>query len=276
MLNILVAYPYMKTGVIDELNKNQEHIRFLLDSGAFTAWKSGKPIEVADYISFVKNLPFKPWRYFTLDKIGDAKGSHENYLAQLDAGLNPIPIFTRGEDISMIDEYFKTSDVLGIGGLVGTEGNKGFVKGIMKIVGDRKVHWLGFNAKDYIAHYKPYTCDSSSWSAAVRFASVKLYDKNGKWYQVGKKDFMTKPKREILDLITSYGMDPRIMGQSNQWRNSGKGDCGLEVLTCRSWVRYQMDLRNKLGVEFFLACASEWQVRLMLDSYKYWKTKGIK
>jgi len=38
-----------------------------------------------------------------------------------------VPIFTRGEDPSVLDDYYKTSDVVGIGGLVGTQGNKGFV-----------------------------------------------------------------------------------------------------------------------------------------------------
>lgn len=276
MLNILVAYPYMKQSVIDEISQNKDDIRFLLDSGAFTAWKSGKPIQLADYISFLRSLPFEPWRYFTLDVIGNAEASFQNYQIMLKEGLKPIPVFTRGEDVKMIEEYYKTSDVLGIGGLVGTQGNKGFVKGIMEIIGDRKVHWLGFNAKDFIAHYKPYTCDSSSWSSAVRFASCKLYDRNGKWYHVGKKDFVSKPKKEIFDLIHSYGIDPRRLANASEWKNSGRGEYALEILTCRSWVRYQMDLRNKLGVEFFLACASNWQIKLMIESYKFWKQRGVR
>jgi hypothetical protein len=272
-LNILVAYPYLKPNVIAELEKNKQRVRFLLDSGAFTAWKSGKEIHVDEYCKFIESLPTKPWRYFTLDKIGDPEGSLKNYEIMLSRGFNPIPIFTRGEDIKMIDHYYKTSDVVGIGGLVGTQGNKGFVKGIMKIIGDRKAHWLGFNSKEFISHYKPYMCDSSSWSAAVRYASVKLYDKNGKWYHVTKKDFASKPPKHILDLISSYGIDPKRMGQAAQWKNSGRGDYALEVLGCRSWTRYQIDLKNKLDVNFFLACASNWQIKLMCDSHKFWEDR---
>lgn len=276
MLNILCAYPYMKQREIDGFVNAGDDVRFLLDSGAFTAWKSGKPIELNDYMNFIKGLPFKPWRYFALDKIGDAKGTLENYNIMLKNGLNPIPVFTRGEDISMIDEYYKTSDVIGIGGLVGTQGNKGFVKGLMKVIGDRKCHWLGFNAKAFIAHYKPYSCDSSSWAAALRFASVKLYKQNGEWLHVGKKDFITKPKKEIYDLIHSYGMDPRRLAHDSEWKNSGSGKNALELLTCRSWVKYQLDLRQKLGVEFFLATGTFQQTTLMIESYKYWTTKGLK
>ena len=155
-LNILVAYPYMKSGVINILHENSEKIDFLLDSGAFTAWKAGQSINVIDYINFIKSLPFTPWRFFNLDVIGDAKASDINHRAMMEHGLNPIPIFTRGDDISSIDEMYRHSDIVGIGGLVGTSGNKGFVKSVMKVVGDRKCHWLGFNAKEFIAHYKPY------------------------------------------------------------------------------------------------------------------------
>jgi hypothetical protein len=38
MINILVAYPYLKQDSINLLNNNKKDIRFLLDSGAFTAW----------------------------------------------------------------------------------------------------------------------------------------------------------------------------------------------------------------------------------------------
>jgi len=272
-LNILVAYPYMKNEVINELKKNKKDIRFLLDSGAFTAWKSGKAISIDEYCSFIEKLPIKPWRYFTLDVIGDPEKTLNNYNTMIDRGFKPIPIFTRGEDLSLIDEYYKTSDVVGLGGLVGTKGNKNFVKGIMEVIGDRKVHWLGFNTKAFISHYKPYMCDSSSWSSAVRYASVKLYQEKGKWFHVGKQDFIKKPKQEIIDLILSYGMNPRLMASKDQWKNSGKGDYGLEILTCRSWTKYQLDLFKNLGTHFFLACASGWQIRLMHESYNYWKGK---
>lgn len=263
----------MKTDVINILNDNQNNINFLLDSGAFTAWKAGKPILLDDYCRFIESLPFKPWRYFTLDVIGNPEASFKNYEIMLSRGFKPIPIFTRGEDPKMIDEYYKTSDVVGLGGLVGTQGNKGFVKGIMNVVNGRKVHWLGFNTKEFIEHFKPYTCDSSSWSAAVRYAACKLYIRNGEWIQVGKKDFMKKPSDKIIQTIYDYGIDVRRLSNANEWKNSGRGDYALELLTCRSWTKYQLELSLKLDVKFFLACASGWQIKLMKESFDYWRSK---
>lgn len=275
-LNILVAYPYMKPNVIRILQENQNKIDFLLDSGAFTAWKAGNEISVYDYISFIRGLPFTPWRYFNLDVIGDARASDRNHRVMMEHGLNPIPIFTRGDDISSLEEMYKHSDIIGLGGLVGTKGNKGFVKSIMNIIGDRKCHWLGFNPKDFIAHYKPYMCDSSSWSSAVRYASLKVYDRNGRWYNLNKQDFSTKPSDDVLRCISQYGVDPRRLAKEAEWKNSGRGEYALEIITCRSWVKYQIDIQNKLGVKFFLACASDWQVRLMLESFDYWNNEGRK
>ena len=261
----------MSAPMINILRENYSEIRFVLDSGAFTAWKTGKVIRLDDYCKLIESLPFKPWRYFSLDVIGDAEASLTNYQRMKARGFSPIPIFTRGEDIKMLDEYYKTSDVVGIGGLVGTKGNKGFVKGIMKAVGDRKVHWLGFNAKEFVSHYKPFMCDSSSFTSAFRFASAKIYEGNGKWHTVKKSTFKKKPESKILNLIRSHGVAPERLAYEAEWRNSNQeNEHAIETLTFRTWVKYQRDLTEKIGTHFFLACSVEGQIRLMLRAHKYW------
>ena len=260
----------MSDKVISILESNQDSIRFLLDSGAFTAWKANKEIKVEEYCDFIESLPFKPWRYFTLDVIGDAEGTEKNYQYMLDRGLKPVPIFTRGEDPAKIDMYYNTSDVVGIGGLVGTRGNKGFVKSIMKRVGDRKVHWLGFNAKEFLSYYKPYMCDSSSWLSAIRFASAQVYDKNGRWYSVKKSNFIDRPPKEMWDCIASYGIDPSRLSKNDEWLNPHDGSAAIEELTSKSWVKYQIDLFNKLNTNFFLSCATDWQLTILLQAYAHW------
>jgi hypothetical protein len=272
-LNILVAYPYMKTNVIQFLKEHESDIRFLLDSGAFTAWKANKTIHLDEYCSFIESLPIKPWRYFTLDVVGDPEGSLRNYNKMLERGFKPIPVFTRGEELSVLEEYYKTSDIVAIGGLVQTPKNKGFVKAMMKIIGKRKVHWLGFNSKEFVAHYKPFMCDSSSWSSALRFASANIYDKNGISYPVGKDDFKTLPQPTIARLLNLYEISFARLADPKQWKNSGSGRYVIEELTCKSWVRYQMDVREKLGTNFFLACASDCQVKLMHQAFQFWRSK---
>lgn len=250
-INILGPYPYMNKEIISLLQEFDSEIRFLLDSGAFTAWKSGKSIDVDDYCKFIETLPIKPWKYFTLDKIGDPEGSLKNYEIMLKRGFNPIPIFTRGEDINILDEYYKTSDIVGIGGLVGTQGNKGFVKAIMKIINKRKCHWLGFTNKNFVKYYKPYSCDSSSLMMANKFASIELFNKtNGEWIKLSKNDFKNKPKEEIIQLIESYKVNPKDLSISKNW--SG-GNSFSSYLSFRSHIRASICYKQKLDTYYFLA-----------------------
>lgn len=265
----------MKVDVVKVLAENQDSIRFLLDSGAFTAWKAGKPIGLDSYCKFIESLPFKPWRYFNLDVIGNGEASFKNYEIMRARGFNPVPIFTRGENISMLDEYYKTSDVVGIGGLVGTKGNKGFVKGIMRVVGDRKVHWLGFNSQEFISHYKPYMCDSSSWSSSFRYASACVYDRDGRWLRFTKKQLALRPDQKLIELISDHEILPSRLANDAEWSNGNREkEFAIETLTHRTWVKYQKDVFKKLGVNFFLACSTAGQVKLMARAYNFWEKRN--
>ncbi len=114
ILNVLVAYPYVKDGMIKEMTPliNSGHIRWLLDSGAFTAHNSGKDITLDEYCRFLDRLPVKPWRYFMLDVIGNPDATWNNYQKMLSRGYKPVPIFTYGSDLQLVDEYYKTSDYI--------------------------------------------------------------------------------------------------------------------------------------------------------------------
>jgi hypothetical protein len=272
-LRILVAYPYMKTELIKLLSTHKNDIEFLLDSGAFTAWKAGKEIDPQEYIKFIKSLPFKPWRYFNLDKIGDPEGSFRNYRLMLDNDLNPLPVFTRGENIEMLEEYYRTSDVVAIGGLVGTKGNKSFVKGMMEKVGDRRVHWLGFTSADFVNHYKPYMCDCSSWSYATRYGDLQLYMGNGRIQSIHRREFYKKPPQEIYDAIASYGVDPRRLAFNESWKSNNNL---VHDLVARSWVRRSLESELMLGTRLFLACASKDDVSTVLKFYKLEKERILK
>jgi hypothetical protein len=274
-LNLLVAYPYMTASIIKILAENQSRVRFLLDSGAFTAWKAGKPIAIDDYCRFIENLPIKPWRYFTLDVIGDPAGSLKNYEILIKRGFKPVPIFTRGESPSALDEYYKTSDVVGIGGLVGTQKNRGFVNGIMKHVGKRRVHWLGFTSTEYLKQYRPYMCDSSSWAGALIFASLKIYDKGGRFVACQKKDFVRHPSPDIVRLLREYEIDPMLFAKASNWKNSGKGDYPTEMVAFRSFVKFQREVGTELGTKIFMAVASDWQTKLSLEAYDFWDRKRV-
>jgi hypothetical protein len=264
-LNVLVAYPYLNPQMLDLLKRCGSELRFLLDSGAFTAWKAGKPIALDDYCRFLEQLPIKPWRYFALDVIGDPHGTMSNYETMLKRGFKPVPIFTRGEDPSVLDDYYKTSDVVGIGGLVGTPGNRGFVRGIMRHVGDRKVHWLGFTDLDFVKVFRPYMCDSSSWESGARYGGLKLYLGRGRFKAIKKADFASKPDPAILERIKYLGLDPYQLAQRDSWHG---GYSASRTLCARSSVAMSVDVERSLGTKLFLAIAASCGLDLVMSGFR--------
>jgi hypothetical protein len=161
--------------------------------------------------------------------------------------------------------------VVGIGGLVGTSRNAGFVRGIQELVGKRQAHWLGFVRKEFVSHYRPFSCDSSSWLAPLRWgASLSLYLGQGRWRKITKQDFRTRPAPDLLATIEEYGEDPGRLRWEKDWHNAGSGKNCLEWLCYKSWVRYSLDVEAKLGSKVFLATPSEVYLRLLLGAYDFW------
>lgn len=271
-LNILVAYPYATATILAELTRYAADVRWVLDCGAFTAWKSGKTIALDDYCRFIERLPVRPWRYFALDVVGDPEASMRNYETMRARGFDPMPVFTRGEALAALDTYYETSEVVGVGGLVGTPGNKGFVNGLMRHVAGRRVHLLGFANDEYVRTYRPYMCDSSTWISPLRFGLIKLYQ-DGRPISVKKADFAKRPSAEVLALIREFGIDPRELGRAAQWVNNGRGESALELLTFRTTVRHQLETRRMLGTHLFMAVTTFEQITPAHDAFRFWRDR---
>lgn len=255
-LNLLVAYPYMTRTVINLISENQQRIRFLLDSGAFTAAQQGKTIALDDYCRFLESLPFKPWRYFTLDVIGDADKTLKNYETMLNRGFKPIPVLTKGESLSVMDDFYKTSDVVGIGGLVNQPLNEKirFISKVMAHANGRRVHWLGFTNDKCVKHFRPYMCDSSVFANTGRYGALNIYMGNGKVKGFTKADFSRKPSPDVLNKIYSYGISPYDLAKIQNWHG---GKALSRKLSACSYVDKSCDYEKNIKVKVFLASAAE-------------------
>lgn len=270
--NVLVSYAYMNKDIEASIINVQDDCRFLLDSGAFTAWKTGRQITVDEYCNFLDNLKANPWRYFSLDVIGEPKKTMDNYEIMLKRGFKPVPIFTRGEDFSVLDDYYKTSDVVGIGGLVGTKNNKAFVNSIMKKTKGNRVHWLGFADLDFIKYYRPYMCDSSTWESSAKYGCITLYEGRGKLKQFSKKDFIKVPDKKVIKRLTELGFNYLDFSKNKSY--SG-GDSVLRNTGAASYLALSMDFERFLNVKMFNALSSNLAMNLFIRHF-YYQTKGIR
>ncbi|MEX3859657.1 hypothetical protein AB3X94_37335 [Paraburkholderia sp. BR10923] len=267
MVNMLLSYPYFDNDALNDLQRRKD-VRLLVDSGAFTAWKMGRTVKLDEYCEFLTTLPVKPWRYFTLDVIGDPVASLRNYDTMLERGFHPLPIFTRGDTPAVLERYYASSDVVGIGSGVGTPRRKGFINGVMRLAGTRRVHWLGFTNMEYLKHYRPYMCDSSAWANGARYGCIRLYMGHGRTLFLDRAEFARCREQAVFDRIRAFGIEPERLARGDAWH----GIWSPNWLICAASAMYlQFDLEARIGTLLFNAISSGYNLKLflqVLDSYR--------
>ena len=159
---------------------------FILDSGAFTFFSSGKNVDWNDYIKkyadFINrnNIDL----FFELDI--DVLVGYENVLKlrkTLEQLTNKkcIPVWhkSRGKEefIKMCEEY----DYVALGGIVSKEFKQKDYKYFKWFINEAhkrgtKIHGLGFTNLKGLEKYKFDSVDSSSWTAGNRFGSIYIFD----------------------------------------------------------------------------------------------------
>ena len=271
-LNVLVAYPYMllkenqKTLIDSEIN-----YRLLLDSGAFTAHKSGKPISLDEYCRFLENPPVSVWRYFALDVIGNPEHTERNYLTMLSRGFNPIPVYTCGEDVSVIDDLYKTSDVIGIGGLNFMNNRKAYVNAIMRKINGRNVHWLGFTKFEMIKAHKPFSCDSTTYLNGPKYGILHMYLGKGQHVAIHRKKMNKLPSAEICEQIHKCGFDPYCFSKIESWFGTFSKS---RYLSGTSAVYKSMDIERTIGTLYFNAAAFNPDLKILIDGFNHFSKRG--
>ena len=148
-----------------------------LDSGAFTAHNSGKPINLNEYIAVAKELQSNDpllWDIFALDVIGDAKASLANAVTMQKAGVDCIPTFHYGSDFNDLKHIVKDFPKIAFGGLAAKlAGNHGqrvsknqkhiFLTRCFEIAWPKRVHLFGCTDEKLLFSFPAESADSTSW-----------------------------------------------------------------------------------------------------------------
>ncbi len=94
-----------------------------MDSGAYSAWNSGKPLSLREHVEFIRKLEHG-WEsrdaVFVLDVIGDSKKTlhhHERMMKELD-GLAPLIVPVVHFPMREIPLQYMASKVIALGGMV--------------------------------------------------------------------------------------------------------------------------------------------------------------
>lgn len=191
----------------------------MVDSGAFSVWKSGASVNLDEYISFCKKYEEDLQVIVALDVIpGSAeeeeeptkeaiqkacKEGWENYLKMLSAGLpkeKVVPVFHQLDDWEWLERYLNFGvPYIGLSPRknAGRITERQWLDQCMKYVCDSegnpkvKLHGFGVMKISFLQRYPWYSCDSTTWKRHAMYGALIIPRKNidGSW------NFLKTPHR---------------------------------------------------------------------------------
>lgn len=171
--------------------------RLILDSGAYSALTLGLALNVHAFGAFAVGLAAE-WgdalaelEVVNLDVIGNqgASDEHERVLRG-EYGLQPVPVHTFGAPLRVLERMAARSPRLALGGLVPHAQDRATLRGWLTRCFDAldgsgaRVHLLGIARPWVLEAFPVASCDSTTWSAGVRFGRGKTTGDAGRAAQV--------------------------------------------------------------------------------------------
>lgn len=210
---ILVSYAYARKMADDDFAAFDGY-DLILDSGAFTAHNSGKPIDHDAYVGWLQHAgPYARFA-FALDVIGDPAASERNWLDardRLGEVVQLVPTWHIGTPMPVFEDYCRRAPFVSVGGAVRHYRDQTYLWNVSKRLHDiarahgTQLHGLGMTGRRIMRNLPWTSVDSSSWAIPARLPFLYLATKHGRMtsLQYGRPF----PKAH-LDLIRRYGGDP--------------------------------------------------------------------
>lgn len=262
---MLVSYAYHNSLDWSRIRRDRKKIDLIVDSGAFTAYKQGNPIDLDAYCSWLKEHPMLPhgFRYMNLDVIGDAERSLRNYKLMLKRGLRPIPIFTRGAPEKHLEEYYESSELVAIGGIqMKSDNAAGYLKHITRLVDGRPVHWLGYTIRDHILAWKPTSVDSVNWKSAILYGRMEVFHR-GRFVSMSRMQIA-----KHFPLLERLGIDIDELSRPESW----KGAVSLaHKITTRAHLEYISRLKQACDTTFYLGVLTQTEYGVLMEAQEHIK-----
>lgn len=151
-------------------------INLFLDSGAFSAQSQKTPVDLNEYIAFIKKNEKYLEAYANLDSIGDWKQTWKNQEIMEKKGLSPLPVYHMEDPLDCLYRCLEY-DYFCLGGMAGASipARIHFLDKCWRIICKEdgmpkcKVHGFGMSAPSLMMRYPWYSVDSSSWVQYGRF-----------------------------------------------------------------------------------------------------------
>ena len=158
-------------------------LKTMLDSGAYSAFRQGKVIDIDEYAEFVKTNGHNYDACITLDVINDAKSTYRNWLYLRKKGVDVLPVYHLGTDEKWLRKYLEVTDHICLGAIANLS-TKARLEGLTyiweKYLVDEnkmpkvKVHGLGLTAVAIMLQYPWHSVDSMTPLISAVFGRIFL------------------------------------------------------------------------------------------------------
>lgn len=205
---ILTSFFYIREWRKHEHKFHPTHT--MLDSGAYSAWNSGKEIDIEDLIQETKNPYWK--ESVALDVIGDAEASLKNALYMKSQGSPAYPVFHIGDPWEILQEYKKQFDKIGLSCRFGETPKMSdlWYDQCFARAWPHKFHSFGYISEAALMRVPFHSGDSSSWALGP--------GAYGMWRDMNHLSIRPK-KGEYLDLMSQIDSCLRMERRlQSRWR----------------------------------------------------------
>lgn len=214
---MLLSFAFFSTADIGALRKQMPCGRLMIDSGAFTALSTGRPIQLDDYARFLETWRGSWDQAVTLDVIGDPVATMRNTRKLHDRGINVMPVFTRGGTVEEFDSMVKEFGYVCVGGGVGMP--KPLVIDRLSALQHRAeqngggIHALGVGNMNGVRQIRPFSCDASNISSSFVWGRMICYD-GRRFHSVRLVE--TKLMRKLLIHFRDQGLEMAEMAAARR------------------------------------------------------------
>lgn len=165
---LLLSYFYFRNKplkkFIDQIGYQPE---ILLDSGAYSAWTTGKNLSPLDYMKYIRENRRYIHHYVTLDVVGDPDVTWYYYEIMRVKKFRPIPVYHFGTSEEYLQWYIEDgAQFIALGGIVAVRSKKkvaNWVSSLIRKYPTVKFHALGTSSQSVLGINGLYSCDSASW-----------------------------------------------------------------------------------------------------------------
>lgn len=235
------AYEYLN--LADSLGK---HTRMIIDSGAFTSWSVGKPVQIEKLVAYNEDLIKKygdrhELMFISLDVIPGERGrlatseeinkavlqSYDNFkqLQQHFTGRYVLPVFHSGEGFDLRNAYLNLTDYICLSMDQGMSEQSRLAWAKRASVPGFKFHGLAATGNSMVTQVPWFSVDSSSWitvgamggllwpTPGGRFRVLPVSEDSPTRHDAGKHlRTLTPVERQAAeDRIRAVGFDPGVL-----------------------------------------------------------------